>query len=133
MESFWKRADFAWDRKNFSQVDKVVVVLHCIDKDAGPSGLEPKMIRSEREAGIDMITELATHIIVDGVLLLEWEISISVKCHKGKRDALERNKHRELKFTDWLLEIVEKVIEKMMRQQLGVDEMQFGFMPEHET
>ena len=90
------------------------------------------MIKSEREAGIDMITELANHI-VGGALLVEWEVSIIVNCYKGKREALERSKHRELKLTDQVLKIAEKVIEKMMRQQLGIDEMQFGFMPERQT
>ena len=48
---------------------------------------------------------------------------------KGKWHSLERGSYRRLKLTDQILNITERIIEKMIRQKVGIDEMQFGFMP----
>ena len=46
--------------------------------DAGPSGLKPKMVRSEREVWIDTITELANHIVDVVILEVNWDRIISL-------------------------------------------------------
>ena len=50
-----------------------------------------------------------------------------------KEDASEREKYRGLELTDPILKIVERVIEKLIRQQSGIDVMHFCFMPGFET
>ena len=47
-----------------------------------------------------------------------------------KGNSLERGNYRELKLKDYILKIAERVIEKLIRQQVDVEEMQFCFMPE---
>ena len=53
--------------------------------------------------------------------------------YKGKGNSLERGNYRGLKLTDQILKIAEKNIEKLIRQQVDIGEMQFGFKPEYRT
>ena len=72
-----------------------------------------------------MITDMITnHIIVEGVTAAEWELDHIVNFHK-----LERKNYRELKLLGQILKI-ERIVVKLIRQQLEIDEIQFGFMPE---
>ena len=43
--------------------------------------------------------------------------------------SLERGNYRGLKLTDLILKISDKIIEKLIRQQVDIDEMQFSFIP----
>ena len=97
-------------------------------KAAGPSRLLSETAKPTREARIDMITDLINHII-EGAISAEWELSTIGHCCKGKGNASQRGNHRGLKLADQFLKIVEKVTEKLIKQQLGVNEVQFGFMP----
>ena len=47
---------------------------------------------------------------------------------KGKGSALDRGNYRGLKLTDQALKVVERVIEKIIRECIVIDDMQFGFM-----
>jgi len=38
-----------------------------------------------------------------------------------------------LKFTDQILKVMERIVEKLIRQKVDIDQMQFGFMPGRET
>ena len=51
-----------------------------------------------------------------------------MNCYKGKEDVLDRRNCRELKLTDQILKIIQRTIKKLIRQQVDIDEMQFGFM-----
>ena len=48
---------------------------------------------------------------------------------KGNGSALDRWNYRGLKLTDQVLKVVEKIIEKIIRECRVIDGMQFGFMP----
>ena len=76
-----------------------------------------------------MITDLLNQIVRDGVVPADWELSTIVNSYKGKGDALERGNYRGLKRTDQVLKVMERVVEKLIRQKVDIDEMQFGFMP----
>ena len=56
------------------------------------------------------------------------KLIINVNHYKGKGDFLERGNYRELKSTDQIPKVAEKITEKLIRQQVGIYEMQFGFM-----
>ena len=58
------------------------------------------MLKALGEADIDMITDLVTHVVVEGVIPVEWEISAIENCYKWKGKSLERVNYRELKLTD---------------------------------
>ena len=56
-------------------------------------------------------------------------LSTTVNCYKGKGDCLERGNYGRLKLTDETLEIVERIIEKLILQQVDINDIKFGFMP----
>ena len=99
-------------------------------KAAGPSGVMPEMmVKAAGEAGVDMITDLVNQIIVEGAITGECELSTVVNCYKGSTNSLERGNYRELKLIDQILNIADIIIEKLIRQQVDIDEMRFDFMP----
>ena len=49
-----------------------------------------------------------------------------------KNRSLKRSNYKELKLTDPFLKIVMKVVQKLVRQQVDISEMQFGFLPGQE-
>ena len=51
------------------------------------------------------------------------------KLLKGKGNSLEIGNYRGLKLTDQILKIADITIKKLIRQQVNINEMQFGFMP----
>ena len=67
--------------------------------------------------------------MVEEVIPAEWELSTIVNCYKGKRDSFERGNQKDLKLIDQVQKIAEGITQELIRQQLGIDEMQFGFMP----
>ena len=72
-----------------------------------------------------MITDMITnHVIAEGVTPAKWELDSIVNFHK-----LERKNYRELKLLGQILKI-ERIVVKLIRQQLEIDEIQFGYMPE---
>ena len=75
-----------------------------------------------------MNTDLLNHIIVEGVIPAEWELSTIVNCYKGKGNSLDGENYRGLKLTCQVLKIVWRISKKLIRQQI-IDEILFGFMP----
>ena len=52
---------------------------------------------------------------------------------KGKGNSSDSGNYRGLKLTDQILKTTERIIEKLIRQQVDIDEMQFGLIPEYGT
>ena len=52
-----------------------------------------------------------------------------VRLFKDKGSALDRGNYCGLKLTDQVLKVVERIIEKIIRECVVIDDMQFGFMP----
>ena len=77
------------------------------------------MVKASGDAGADMVTDLVNLITV-GVIPAEQELRTIAKCCKGKSDslALERGNQRGLKSTDQRLKIAERIIVKLIRQQM---------------
>ena len=48
---------------------------------------------------------------------------------KGKGDALECGIYRGLKLLEVLQKVLERILEVIIREQIDIDKMQFGFMP----
>ena len=65
----------------------------------------------------------------DGVIPQDWQSSVIVTCFKVKGDALERGNYRGLKWVDQVMKVIERVIDKLLRERIDIDEMQFGFVP----
>ena len=75
---------------------------------------------------VDLVNQINVHRVVPG----EWKLSTITNCCEGKGDALEGGNYRGLILTDQLLKIAERVIKKLIRQQVDIDEKQFVFMSE---
>ena len=98
-------------------------------KAAGPSGIVIEMIRSAGKEIIKSITNLANKIIKEDRIPSDWNLSYIVKLYKGKGDALSRDNYRGLKLLDQVMKIIERVLDSVIRYQVDIDSMQFGFMP----
>ena len=135
--------EFDWDRDSLSEVHPVEGPAMQIKKEwveeairkmkngkaAGMSGIVAEMVKASGDTGIELITSLANQIMKDGVIPQDWQSSVIVNCFKGKGDALERGNYRGLKLVDQVMKVIERVIDKLLRERIDIDEMQFGFVP----
>ena len=112
-------------------VDMVLLAIKCmkIGKAAGPSGVMTEMLKASGIKGAQMIADLANSIIATGHIPTEWEESTIINLYKGKGDAMERSNYRGLKLLDHVMKVLERVFEKVIREKISIDDMQFGFMP----
>ena len=135
--------EFPWDPDSLSAADPILGPSKHITKKmtkdavsrsksgkaAGPSGIVAEMLKSSGESCIPYLTQFLNKIITEGCIPSDWDISFVVNCYKGKGDALERGNYRGLKLLDQVLKIMERVIEKLTRGMIKINDMQFGFMP----
>ena len=98
-------------------------------KAAGPSGIVAEMLKASGDTGARLVADLANDMVRNGVIPSDWEDSFIINIYKGKGDALERGDYRGLKLLDHVMKGMERVIEKIIRERISIDDMQFGFMP----
>ena len=98
-------------------------------KAAGPSGIVIEMIQAAGDDIIVLITNLINSIVREEKVPDDWNLSYIINCFKGKGDAMERGNFRGLKLLDQVLKAIERVLESIIRSQVNIDAMQFGFMP----
>ena len=135
--------EFPWDRNSLSEEQPVEGPAIWITEDmvsksinimkkgkaAGPSGVVIELIRAGGKEMIRCITILANHIVCVGAIPADWNLSFIINCYKGKGDALERGNYRGLKLLEQVLKVIERVLEGVIREQVSIDNMQFGFCP----
>ena len=63
----------------------------------------------------------------------EWRSSTLIPLYKNKGEAQVRRNYRGLKLHSHTMKLWERVIEKRIRQEAGIREHQFGFMPGRST
>ena len=98
-------------------------------KAAGPSGIVAEMLKSAGDTGVAIMRNLVESIIREGRIPTDWEESHIVSLYKGKGEALDRGNYRGLKLLDQAMKVLERVVDKLIRERVSIDEMQFGFMP----
>ena len=96
-------------------------------KAAGPTGVTAEMLQAGGEIGLGWLTELCNTIIREGQMPTDWKRSILMPVYKGKGDPMECGSYRAIKLLEHAMKVVERVIERRIREQAHVDEMQFGF------
>ena len=101
----------------------VVGDFHC------PTDIVAKMLKASVEVSCPLLCDIANAIIAEGVIPGDWNMSYIINLYKGKGDALERGSYRWLKLTEHCFKVIERVIEKITRTVVEIDEMQFGFVP----
>ena len=87
------------------------------------------MIKAAGDTGATMIRDLATAIIPNGKVPADWKESFIVCLYKGKGDALDRGNYRGLKLTKQAMEILERIVDSLIRQVVSIDNSKFGFVP----
>ena len=98
-------------------------------KAPGPSGIVAEMLKAAPDCCSQLIADLTNAVVFEGKIPSDWDDSFIINLYKGKGDALERGNYRGLKLTDQVLKVIERILEKCIRQIIDIDSMQFGFMP----
>ena len=139
--------EFDWNRDSLESVNLVdgpVVEISLaevrsallsgkVGKAAGPSGLVLEMIKASGEAGLQWLTDLFNAVVRDGRIPDDWRRSWMVTVYKGKGDALECGSYRGIKLLEQAMKVLERVIERRVREKVNIDNMQFGFRPKRST
>ena len=79
--------------------------------------------------GSRWMTDLINNIVKEGCIPDDWRKSILVPVYKGKGDPLVCGSYRAIKLLEQPMKVLERVLEKRIRCQMSIDNMQFGFMP----
>ena len=135
--------EFDWDESSLSDTDPVEgppfqitedmvasAVLHMKSgKAAGPSGIVVEMLKAAGDCIFPLLTNLINSIILTHAVPDDWDRSYIINLFKGKGDSLDRGNFRGLKLLEVVQKIMERVLEGLIRSQVQIDEMQFGFVP----
>ena len=98
-------------------------------KATGPSGVNVEMLLAGGDDIILAITRLINCIIAENKIPDDWCLSYIINCYKGKGDVLLRGNYIGLKLLDQVMKVMEHVLATIIRTQVDIDAMQFGFMP----
>ena len=96
-------------------------------KAGGSSEVVAEMLKAFGDVGLDLVTEFINHIVREGCIPKDWQISVIVNCFKGKGDALECGNYRGLKLLDHVMKVFERVIEKLIWEKVDIDAMPVWF------
>ena len=91
------------------------------------------MLKPVGEAGTVEVCDLIMNIISEGCIPTDWQKSFIVNLYKGKGDALNRGNYWGLKLIEQVMNVLERVVEGLIRQRVEIDEMQCNFMSGHGT
>jgi hypothetical protein len=91
------------------------------------------MLRAAGDAGLEWLTELCNAIWREGKMPLDWRRGVVIPVYKGKGDPLECGSYRPIKLLEHSMKVMERVLERRLRELVHVDEMQRGFMPGRST
>ena len=100
-----------------------------LGKAAGPSEVNMDIIMASGKFGVGVLKKLCQRVLNEKGMPEEWKTSAIVPIFKGKGDVMGCGAYRGVKLLEHAMKIVERVIEKRIRELVKVDDMQFGFMP----
>ena len=75
-----------------------------------------------------MVIILCNGFVKEGCIPEDWKSSVVLPIYKGKGDPMECGSYRGIKLLEHATKVVEKLFEHRIRQQVEIDDMQFGFM-----
>ena len=98
-------------------------------KAPGLSGLTAEMIQATEGIGTQWLLDLCNGIVKEGYIPEDWKSSVILPIYryKGKGDPMECGSYRGMKLLEHAMKVVERISEHRIRQQIEVDDMQFGF------
>lgn len=98
-------------------------------KACGISGVCSEFLACSGEVGIEAMASICNSILHGERVPQDWMDSLLVPVYKGKGDVRECGSYRGVKLLEHGMKVLERILDKRLRQRIKVDEMQFGFMP----
>ena len=92
-----------------------------------------ELFHAAGEECVEKMTEICNLVVDEGKMPKDWELSTLVPIYKGKGDPMECGSYRAVKLLEHGMKVLERVLERRIRDRVNVNEMQFGFMPERGT
>ena len=74
------------------------------------------------------MTALINNIVKEGCIPDDWRKSILVPVYKGKGDPLVCGSYIAIKLLEQPMKVLERVLERRIRCQVSIDNMQFELM-----
>ena len=102
-------------------------------KAAGPSEVCAEIISASAEVGVSVMVELCQRVLNGKGMPDESQTSVLVPIFKGKRNVKNCNTYREGKLLEHAMKIVERVLERRIRELANIDSLQYGCMPGKDT
>ena len=102
-------------------------------KAAGPSEVCAEIISASAEVGVNVMVELCQRVLNGKGMPDESQTSVLVPIFKGKRNVKNCNTYREGKLLEHAMKIVERVLERRIRELANIDSLQYGCMPGKDT
>jgi len=78
---------------------------------------------------VEWVADICNSIVKEDMIPSDWTKSLMVNVFKGKGDALECSSYRGIKLTEHVMKVLERVVEKRVRDSINLDDMQLGFRP----
>jgi len=98
-------------------------------KACGISDVCTEFLIHSGQVGVDVMKDICNRVLNGDSIPEDWKNSILVPLYKGKGDPKECGSYRGIKLLEHGMKVLERVLEKRLRQKLNIDEMQCGFMP----
>jgi len=98
-------------------------------KATGHTEVVSEMFKASGEVGLSWIRDLTNLIVTQECIPKDWCNSILVPVYKGKGDPMDCGSYRAVKLLEHTMKIVERILESRLREQVNIEELQFGFMP----
>ena len=100
-----------------------------IGNETGPTSVVSEIMKAAGGFGSRWMTNLINNIVKEGCSPDDWRKSILAPVYKGKGDPLVCVSNRAIKLLEQPMKVLERVLDKRIRCQVSIDNMQFGFMP----
>ena len=116
------------DKVTESEVTRAIKAMK-LGKAAGMSEVVAEHVVASGAVGVAVLTEICNRVLAGENMPDEWRYSVLVPLYKGKGDTRDCGAYRGVKLLEHGMKIVERVLERRIRETVDVNEIQCGFMP----
>ena len=88
-----------------------------VGKAAGPSEIVVEMLKAAGNKGVKIMTKICNHVVREGAMPREWELSTLIPIYKGKGDPMECGSYRAIKLLEHGMKVLERVLERRLRMK----------------
>ena len=83
-----------------------------VGKAAGPSEIVVENAESSWKKGVKTMTKICNHVVREGAMPKEWELSTLMPIYKGKGGTMGCDSYRAIKLLEHGIKILERVLER---------------------